>query len=64
LTCWFRDESSHFLAGPGISLVATLDALRKIIRAAGFQRQELVHPTASLHEQYVDFDRVIVFAFV
>jgi hypothetical protein len=34
-----------------------------MIRAAGFQRVELVKPSPSLHEQYTNFDRVIVFAF-
>ena len=47
-----------------ISLVPSLDALLKIIHAAGFQRTELIRPTPSLHEQYVQFDRVIIVAFV
>jgi 2-polyprenyl-3-methyl-5-hydroxy-6-metoxy-1,4-benzoquinol methylase len=47
-----------------ISLVPSLDALLKIIHAAGFRRVELVNPTHSLHEQFVQFDRVMLFAFV
>jgi tRNA (mo5U34)-methyltransferase len=57
-------DPQHSPAGAGVSLVPSLEALQKIIRAAGFRRQELVQPVPSLHEQYVHFDRVIVFAFV
>jgi tRNA (mo5U34)-methyltransferase len=57
-------DPHHSPAQAGVSLVPSLEALQKIIRAAGFRRQKLVQPTPSLHEQYVHFDRVIVFAFV
>lgn len=57
-------DPQHSPVSGGISLVPSLEALRKIIRAAGFERMEFVTPTPSLHEQYVHSDRVIVFAFV
>lgn len=57
-------DPQHSTVSTGISLVPSLDALQKIIRAAGFRRVELVSPTPSLHEQFVNFDRVIILAFV
>jgi len=57
-------DPQHSPVSTGVSLVPSLEALQKIIRAAGFRRQELVQPDSSLHEQYVNFDRVIVFAYV
>jgi tRNA (mo5U34)-methyltransferase len=57
-------DPQHSPVSGGISLVPSLEALKQIIRAAGFRRWELVNPTSSLHEQYVHFDRVILFAFV
>jgi tRNA (mo5U34)-methyltransferase len=57
-------DPQHSPIPTGIALVPSLNALRKMIRAAGFQRLELVQPTISLHEQYVNFDRVVLFAFV
>jgi tRNA (mo5U34)-methyltransferase len=57
-------DPHHSSISSGISFVPSLDALRRIIRAAGFRKVELVNPTPSLHEQYVNFDRVIIFAFV
>jgi tRNA (mo5U34)-methyltransferase len=57
-------DPQHSPLSSGISLVPSLDALQKIIRAAGFRLVELVNPPPSLHEQYVNFDRVIVFAYV
>jgi len=56
-------DPQHSPTSGGISLVPSLDALIRMIRAAGFQRVELVKPSPSLHEQYINFDRVIVFAF-
>lgn len=57
-------DPQHARVGDAISLVPSLEALQKIVRAAGFRRTELISPTPSLHEQYVSFDRVILFAFV
>jgi len=57
-------DPQHSPVSTGVSLVPSLEALQKIIRAAGFRRQELVQPDSSLHEQYINFDRVIVFAYV
>jgi hypothetical protein len=48
----------------GTLLVSSLAALQEIIRLVGFQSLELVHPNSPLHEQYVNFYRAIVFAFV
>ena len=63
--CAVIDADTHHASNPaGICLVPSLDALRKMILAAGFQRLEFVHPTSSLHEQFVNLDRVIGFAFV
>ena len=45
-------------------MVPSLEALQKIVRAAGFTRTELVRPTAGMHEQFLAFDRVMLFAFV
>jgi len=56
-------DPQHSPAATGLSLVPSLEALQKMIRAAGFRRQELVRPGPSLHEQYVHSDRVILFAF-
>jgi len=57
-------DPQHSPVPTGISLVPSLAALQRIIEAAGFQRQELVQPGSSLHEQYVNFDRVVIFAYV
>jgi tRNA (mo5U34)-methyltransferase len=56
-------DPEHSPVSGGLSLVPSLEALQKIILAAGFRQLELVQPSASLHEQYVNFDRVIIFAF-
>jgi tRNA (mo5U34)-methyltransferase len=56
-------DPQHTTTPTSISLVPSLEALKKIIRAAGFQRVELVEPGPSLHEQYINSDRVILFAF-
>lgn len=57
-------DSQHSGILNGVSLVPSLSALQKIILAAGFRRLELVEPNPSLHEQYINSDRVIGFAFV
>jgi len=57
-------DPHHARVGDAVSVVPSLEALQKIIRAAGFRRTELVNPTSSLHEQYVSFDRVMLYAFV
>ena len=57
-------DPQHSPESNRISLVPSLDALLKIIQAAGFRRAELINPAPTLHEQYVQFDRVIILAFV
>jgi tRNA (mo5U34)-methyltransferase len=64
-TCIVIDaDPNHIAPGSAVCLVPSLEALQKIIRAAGFTRTELVHPTAGVHEQYLSYDRVMLFAFV
>jgi len=41
-----------------------LAALQEIFRPVGFQSLELVQPNSPLHEQYINLDRAIAFAFV
>lgn len=57
-------DPNHTMPGSSISLIPSLEALQMIIRAAGFERTKLVTPIPSLHEQYIGFDRVMLFAFV
>jgi len=57
-------DPQHSPLPSGISLVPSLEAVQKMVRAAGFRRLELVSPVPSLHEQFVNFDRIIVLAFV
>jgi len=57
-------DPQHARNGDTICLVPSLEALQRIVRAAGFTRTELLPPTSSLHEQYVNLDRAILFAFV
>ncbi len=57
-------DPNHSRPGDSLSLVPSLEALEKIIHAAGFSRTERVNPTPDLHEQYVNRDRAILFAFV
>ena len=57
-------DPNHCGPGAALAVVPSLEALQMIIRAAGFSRAHLVLPTPELEEQYVSFDRVILFAFV
>jgi tRNA (mo5U34)-methyltransferase len=57
-------DPNHTSPGSAICMVPSLEALQKIVRAAGFTRTELVRPTAGMHEQFLAFDRVMLFAFV
>lgn len=56
-------DPEHARPGTHLCLVPSLEALQRMVRAAGFARSELLQPTASMHEQYANFDRVILFAF-
>jgi len=58
-----ESDPEHARPGAALSLVPSLPALQRIVRGAGFERIELVEPTPSLHEQYRNFDRVLLFAF-
>jgi hypothetical protein len=58
-----ESDPEHARPGAALSLVPSLPALQKIVRGAGFARIELVQPTPSFHEQYRNFDRVLLFAF-
>jgi hypothetical protein len=63
--CLHRRGPARLAGGStGTLLVSSLAALQEIIRLVGFQSLELVHPNSPLHEQYVNFYRAIVFAFV
>jgi tRNA (mo5U34)-methyltransferase len=57
-------DPNHTSPGSAVCVVPSLEALQKIVRAAGFTRTELVQPDASMHEQFLAFDRVMLFAFV
>lgn len=57
-------DEGHVEEERSVVLVPTLDALYRLLRAAGFGRLYLCVPPQNAHEQYVDFDRVVVFAFV
>lgn len=56
-------DPNHIAPGSAVCVVPSLEALEKIVRAAGFARTELAKPTSGMHEQYVGLDRVILFAF-
>jgi hypothetical protein len=44
-------------------LVPTLDALLRILEAVGFRDVSVVEPSVDEFPQYVDGDRVVIFAF-
>jgi hypothetical protein len=56
-------DEGHVERDRSVVLVPTLDALYRLLPAAGFSRVYLAVPPPDAHEQYVDFDRVVVFAF-
>jgi hypothetical protein len=63
--CAFTDgDPRDSRVSTGTLLVTSLAALQEIFRPVGFQSLELVHPNSPLHEQYVNLDRAIAFAFV
>jgi 2-polyprenyl-3-methyl-5-hydroxy-6-metoxy-1,4-benzoquinol methylase len=57
-------ESDKWHVGPDkpLVLVPTLNALYKMLYASGFDRLFLGIPTETMHEQFKNFDRVIIFA--
>jgi len=57
-------DPNHTSPGSAICMVPSLEALQKIVRAAGFTRTEIIRPAAGMHEQFLAFDRVMLFAFV
>lgn len=57
-------DEGHVEGERSVVLVPTLGALYRLLRAAGFGHLYLSVPPQDAHEQYVDFDRVVVFAFV
>jgi SAM-dependent methyltransferase len=57
-------DEGHVEGERSVVLVPTLEALYRLLRAAGFGRLYLSVPPQDAHEQYVSFDRVVVFAFV
>lgn len=57
-------DEGHVEGDRSVVLVPTLDALYRLLQAVGFGRLYLGVPPQNAHEQYVDFDRVVVFAFV
>jgi hypothetical protein len=57
-------DEGHVEGERSVVLVPTLDALYRLLRAAGFGRLYRSVPPRDAHEQYVDSDRVVVFAFV
>jgi SAM-dependent methyltransferase len=57
-------DPNHTSPGSAVCMVPSLEALKKILRAAGFSRTEVVQPTPGMHEQFLGFDRVMLFAFV
>ena len=56
-------DEGHVEGDRTVVLVPTLDALYRFLEAAGFARLYLAVPPQNAYEQYVDFDRVVVFAF-
>lgn len=52
----------HVAEGTDMTLVPTLKALYYILYAVGFSRIQLAVPPFSAYEQYVNYDRVVVFA--
>jgi tRNA (mo5U34)-methyltransferase len=57
-------DPNHIAPGAAVCVVPSLDALKQIIRAAGFSRTEVVQPKPGMHEQFLSFDRVMLFAFI
>src|ERR1700682_2762106 len=56
-------DPNHTSPGSAVCIVPSLEALKKILRAAGFSRTELVQPMPGMHEQFLGFDRGMLFAF-
>ena len=46
----------------GLSFVPNKEALFMMLKYAGFSEIELIHPPSDSHEQYLNYDRIIVFA--
>ena len=46
----------------GLSFVPNKEALFMMLKYAGFSEIELIHPPPDSHEQYLNYDRIIVFA--
>ena len=55
-------EPNHVEGGLACVLVPTLAALYQMLHAAGFPRLCLSVPTPEMHAQYVNYDRVVLFA--
>lgn len=58
----FNSDENHVQNGLSVVIVPTLDALYKMLYAAGFKRLYLAVPPSNMYQQYPDFDRVIIFA--
>lgn len=59
-----RSDPTHVQAEHEVVLVPTLDALFDILHAVGFRHVSLAVATPGEFAQFVDLDRVVVFAFV
>jgi hypothetical protein len=58
-----RSDEHHVQSGHEVVLVPTLDALMDILDAVGFSRVEVVPAPADAFPQFIDGDRVVIFAF-
>jgi tRNA (mo5U34)-methyltransferase len=57
------DRAGAIVEGvPNLVMVPTLSALYQMLYAAGFHKLYLTIPNTNMHEQYTDFDRVVIFA--
>ena len=59
-----RVDPHHAAETEAVVLLPTLAALHDLLRAAGFARIELAEPPASATRQFVEGDRVVIFASV
>lgn len=57
-----RSDEAHVEGNRPVVLVPTLSALYQMLYAVGFERLYLAVPPRTMYEQYLNFDRVVVFA--
>lgn len=57
-----RSDKAHVEGERSVVLVPTLEALYEMLYAVGFDHLDLSVPSKSMYKQYLNFDRVLIFA--